>query len=60
MTELKTSEALLSALQKGTRPLTAAERYRQRVSFILGSLKPDSTITRDQVESILAKAVQGG
>ena len=55
MTELKTSQALLQALKHATRPLSPEERHRQRVSFILGSLKPDSTISREQVESILAR-----
>ena len=56
MTELQTNESLLRALKRAaSRPLSANERHRQRVSFIMGSLPPERTITRDQVESILAQ-----
>lgn len=54
MTDLKTNQSLLKALEQATRPLTAEERHRQRVSFIMGSLKPESSITRAQIESVLA------
>ena len=53
MVDLKTSPSLLKALEEATRPLTAEERDRQRVSFIMGSLGLDNNITRAQVESIL-------
>jgi hypothetical protein len=58
MTDLKlrTSEATLEALKLATRELTPEERHRQRVSFIMGSLKPESTVTREQVESMLGRS----
>lgn len=56
MTELKTRDDLLSALrQASTRELSARELHNQRVSFILGSLKEESGITRSRVEEVLAK-----
>jgi len=56
VTELKTRESLLDALREAAkRPMSAEELHRQRVSFIMGSLSADSTISRDEVEDILAK-----
>jgi len=56
MTELKTQQSLLDALKKAAqRPMNADELHRQRVSFIMGSLDVDSTITREDVEEILAR-----
>jgi hypothetical protein len=56
MTELKTKQSLLSALEKAaSRPLTAEEVEKQRVSFIMGILRRDSTVTRSQVEEALAQ-----
>ena len=47
MTELKTREELLSALRRAsTRELSAQELHNQRVSFVMGSLKEESGITR--------------
>lgn len=59
MTHLKTSEPLLRALRLATRPLSAEEKREQRVSFIMGSLNEESTITRAQVESMLEKQENG-
>lgn len=56
MTDLKTDQELLDALRKSaTRVPTAEELEKQRVSFIVGSLSPTSTITRSQVQEVLAK-----
>lgn len=56
MTDLKTRETLLEALREAAkRPMNEEELRRQRVSFIMGTLNMDSTITRDQVEDILAR-----
>ena len=56
MTELKTDAALLAALRKATtRTLSADELHRQKVSFILGSVKESSGITREQIEKQLAR-----
>ena len=55
MTELKTRDSVLKALEAARhhRP-TPEELHRQRVSFIFGSLKDSSNVTRERIESILA------
>ena len=56
MTKLRTNPALLKALRKVvTRELSAAELHSQRVSFVMGSMKADSGITRAKVEEVLAR-----
>lgn len=56
MTDLKTKESTLRALERATRmPLTSAEIREQRLSFIMGSLDTDSPMTKAQVQNILAK-----
>jgi len=56
VTELMTRESLLEALREAAkRPMNAEELHLQRVSFIMGSLSADSTISREEVEDILAK-----
>jgi hypothetical protein len=56
MTELKTDPSLVKALEEAAgAPLTAKEVEQQRVSFVMGSLKSDSAITRAKVEEILAQ-----
>ncbi len=52
--ELKTNSALLEALKSASTP-TAAEVERQRISYIMGTLKTTSPITRAEVEEILAQ-----
>ncbi|PWI55243.1 hypothetical protein B5K03_04905 [Rhizobium phaseoli] len=55
MTDLKTDEVLLKNLRTAaSRKLTAEELYKQRVSFIMGSLSDSSTVTRAQVTKALA------
>lgn len=55
MTGLRTSDALLLTLRQASlRKPTAEEIRKQRVSFIMGSLKPDSTVTRERVERVLS------
>ncbi|MBA4777328.1 hypothetical protein ACQZ46_00825 [Agrobacterium salinitolerans] len=55
MTDLKTNESLLKSLRAAAdRKLTAEELYKQRVSFIMGSLSDSSTVTRAQVTKALA------
>lgn len=55
MTELKTQESLLKSLRTvAARKLTQEELYKQRVSFIMGSLSDSSTLTRAQVTKALA------
>lgn len=56
MPEIKTNRALMDALHRAARKqLTAEEIRKQRISFILGSLSDDSTITKEQVENVLKK-----
>lgn len=56
MMELKTKETLLSALRQASmRTPTAEELRKQRVSFIMGSLKESSGVTRARVEEVLAE-----
>lgn len=56
MTELRTRESLLKALEKAaSRRLTPEEVEGQRVSFIMGSLKEESSVTRSRVREVLAE-----
>ena len=56
MTELKTAESLLDALREASsRKVTSEELHAQRVYFIMGSVKAESGITREQVQQVLAK-----
>lgn len=56
MTDLKTPQYLLDALRDaGARPVGPEELHAQRVSFIMGSVKAESGITREQVQQVLAK-----
>jgi hypothetical protein len=56
MTDLKTSESLLSALRRAaTRTPSAEEIEQQRVSFIMGSLSERSSVTRARVQEVLAQ-----
>ena len=56
MTELKTNPALLQALHAAAAKGVTEEEIRlQRVSFVMGSLKPDSNITRARVQDVLNK-----
>lgn len=55
-TEIKTDAKLLERLEASTKTKATKARLRkQRVSFIYGALPTNSTITRDQIESVLAK-----
>ena len=55
MTDLHTNEKLLKKLRESrNRQLTEDELYKQRVSFIMGSLSDNSTVTRAQVTKVLA------
>ncbi len=55
MTELKTDESLLQALHvASSRAITPEEMKTQRVSFIMGSLKASSSVTRAKVQEVLA------
>jgi hypothetical protein len=55
MTQLKTDQSLIDALERAAKtPISSEELERQRVSFIMGSLKLNSDMTRARVEQILA------
>lgn len=55
MTDLQTNEALLKALRDPrSKTPTPEEMQKQRVSFIMGSLSNDSSVTRARVGEILA------
>jgi hypothetical protein len=53
--ELKTDEKLLNAL-KNAKKLSAEEVLEQRVSFVYGSMKSDSSVTREQVKKVLEES----
>ena len=56
MVELKTRESLLSALKWATaHPPTPEELGKQRESFIMGSLKESSGVTRSRIREVLAR-----
>ena len=56
MTELKTKASTLRALEDAVRrPLTSEEIEKQRVSFVMGSLDAESSMTREKVERLLAE-----
>lgn len=56
MVEVKTEESLLNALKRATEKTPSAEEiHNQRVSFIMGTVKEHSDVTRDKVEEILAR-----
>ena len=54
--ELKTNASLLDALSRATnRTQTSEEVESQRVSFVMGSLKSNSSVTRARVQEVLAQ-----
>jgi hypothetical protein len=56
VTELKTKRSLLNALERASSSTPTAEELRkQRVSFIIGSLKESSGVTRARVEQVLSE-----
>lgn len=56
MTYLKTKESTLEALKNASRrSLTHDEVEKQRISFIMGSLNKESSVTRAKVKEVLAE-----
>lgn len=54
--DIKTNESLLAALrQASSHTPTADELKEQRVSFIMGTLKEESGVTRAKIEAVLAE-----
>ena len=57
MGDLKTDPKLLRSLAAAVkRELTPDQLLRQKISFIMGSLSEDSTITRAKIEKALRKS----
>lgn len=56
MTNSKTDPELLRALKNAAGARLSAEKLRkQKISFIMGTLGKDSTVTKDRVEQELEK-----
>ena len=56
MPEPKTDETLLRALHEAAqRKLSPEELREQRVSFIMGTVKSDSGVTRERIRHVLAE-----
>jgi hypothetical protein len=53
---LQTDSRLLKALEEASlKKLTHAEILAQRISFVFGSMKSDSTVTRDRVKEVIVQ-----
>ena len=50
-TALQSEEDILAALKKAGEQMTPAQKRRQQISFIMGTLDSESTITPDYVEA---------
>lgn len=50
---IKTDKGLIERLKKSSQYVTSEQLRRQRISYIMGSLPKDSSITRGQIEKIL-------
>ena len=51
-----TNQKVLEALRQAAgQPMTAEQRRKQMVSFVMGTMSSDSTITMEEVEEILKK-----
>ncbi len=54
LTKLKTDASLIQALEKAaSHKPSAAEIFEQKVSFIYGSIKDDTGVTRERIKQIL-------
>jgi hypothetical protein len=52
----RTDPQVLKALREAAgRPMTPEQRHQQKVSFIMGTMGEGSTVTREEIERILAK-----
>ena len=52
--QIKTDQELIRRLEEAARKsVSIKELYEQRMSFILGNLPKDSTVTREQIERVL-------
>lgn len=52
----QTSPGLLAAIFDGVQHSKPSEQevHEKRVSFIVGSMRPNSTVTRDKIKEVLA------
>lgn len=52
----QTSPGLLAAIFESVQQSkpSEAELHQKRISFIVGSMRPNSTVTRDKIEQVLA------
>ena len=58
--EIRTSDTLLAALKlASSRPTTGAQLLEQRASYVYGSMKPNSSISKERIKEVLAQQ-QGG
>lgn len=56
MTDLHTSASLLEKLRRSaSMPMTYEEIRRQKVSYVMGSLKDGSSVTVSKVNEVLSK-----
>jgi hypothetical protein len=55
-TNIKTDQGLLNRLRASGRHVSKDQLRHQRVSFIFGALPADSNITRQQIETTLARS----
>jgi len=56
VTEPKTSETMLAALKDAANSTMTKEEFAdQRISFVMGMIGSNSTITRDQAKEILSQ-----
>jgi hypothetical protein len=54
MAEIRTDRRLLEKFKAAAgKPMTAEEIHKQRLSFVMGMLEPNSTLTRQEVERML-------
>ena len=49
----KDTQVLKALRDAAGRQMTPADRHKQRVSFIMGTMSRDSTITREEVKKII-------
>jgi hypothetical protein len=55
LTDLHTSEALIAKLKaSASKTLTAEDILNQRISYVMGTLKDGSPVTRAKVKEILS------
>jgi hypothetical protein len=54
MADIRTDGRLLAKLKEAAgKPMTAEEIRNQRISYVMGTLDTESTLTRDEVERML-------